>query len=221
MEKIRIALIEDEDLIRQGLRDALTTEPSFEWVGDAPNGKLGLALMAQKQPDVVIIDIGLPDMNGIIVTQQLKRGPRDCHCRVVILTLNDQEETVLAAFSAGADAYCMKDSRPELLIEAIQATHSGFAWIDPAIARIVLAHSNAPGPGLAAPLTSSRAYGLTERELEVLQLIVDGGSNADIAARLYITVGTVKTHVRNILNKLCANDRTEAAVRAIRSGLVK
>lgn len=219
MEKIRIALIEDEDLIRQGLRDALTAEPSFQWVGDAPNGRLGLAMMEREQPDVVIIDIGLPDMNGITVTQKLKRGPVNSQCRVVILTLNDQEETVLAAFSAGADAYCMKDSRTELLIEAIQATHDGFAWIDPAIARIVLAHSPVPEP--SSPTRSSFSYGLTERELEVLQLIVDGCSNASIAENLYITVGTVKTHVRNILNKLCANDRTQAAVRAIRSGLVK
>jgi DNA-binding NarL/FixJ family response regulator len=219
MEKIRVALIEDEDLIRQGLKDALTAEPGFQWVGDAPNGQLGLALMEREHPDVVIIDIGLPDTSGITVTQQLKKGPLDCHCRVVILTLNDREETVLAAFSAGADAYCMKDSRTELLIEAIQATHSGFAWIDPAIARIVLAHSSAPEP--SSPTKDSLSYGLTERELEVLQLIVDGCSNASIAERLYITVGTVKTHVRNILNKLCANDRTQAAVRAIRSGLVK
>lgn len=221
MEKIRIALIEDEDLIRQGLRDALTMEPSFEWVGEAANGQLGLVMMQQKQPDVVIIDIGLPDMNGIDVTQKLKKGPLNCQCRVVILTLNDQEETVLAAFSAGADAYCMKDSRTELLIEAIQATHGGFAWIDPAIARIVLAHAPGAEPSEpSSPSRSSLSYGLTERELEVLQLIVDGCSNADIAEKLYITVGTVKTHVRNILNKLCANDRTQAAVRAIRSGLV-
>lgn len=222
METIRLALIEDEPLIRQGLRDALTEEPGFVWAGEAADGQSGLALIERERPDVVIVDIGLPDMSGIEVTQLLKQSDFDCNCHVLILTLNHQPETVLAAFSAGADAYCMKDSRPELLIEAIQATHSGFAWIDPAIARIVLDQSvPIPTAGQTPATATFPDCHLTERELEVLQLIVDGGSNADIAEALYITVGTVKTHVRNILNKLSADDRTQAAVQAIRSGLVK
>ena len=217
MEKIRIALIEDEDLIRTGLREALSADDRVEWVGEAADGQSGLALISQTGPDLAIVDIGLPDMSGIEITQKIKGWPVDQKCRVMILTLNHSEEMVLAAFAAGADAYCLKDSRTALLVEAIQATHAGFAWIDPAIARIVLAQSAVPRP-LAAGVTVR--HNLTERELEVLQLIVDGGSNADIAEALYITVGTVKTHVRNILNKLSADDRTQAAVRALRSGLV-
>ncbi|MFN9174684.1 MAG: response regulator [Synechocystis sp.] len=218
MEKIRIVLIEDEDLIRTGLRESLlTTTDQSQWVGEAADGQSGLALIAQTRPDVAIIDIGLPDMSGIEITQQIKSWPVDQQCRVLILTLNHSEKIVLAAFAAGADAYCMKDSRTGRLVEALQAIHAGFAWIDPAIARIVLSQPPAIRP--VSPDVIIR-HNLTERELEVLQLIVDGGSNADIAEALYITVGTVKTHVRNILNKLSADDRTEAAVRALRSGLV-
>jgi DNA-binding NarL/FixJ family response regulator len=141
----------------------------------------------------------------------------------------------MAAFAAGADSYCMKNISFDNLLEALKVTNEGNAWIDPAIARVVLkqAKSTEAGAEAAAVMKTVtinaaepeysqliEAYPLTERELEVLQLIVDGCSNAAIADKLYITVGTVKTHVRNILNKLCADDRTQAAVRALRSGLV-
>ena len=218
MEKIRLVLIEDEDLMREGLREALlTADDRFQWEGDAANGQSGLALITKTRPDVAIVDIGLPGMNGIEITQQIKAEPSNQQCRVLILTSKNSEETVLAAFAAGADAYCMKDSHTKLLVEAIRAIHEGFAWIDPAIARIVLSQPPAIRPPSSDVVIRNP---LTERELQVLQLIVNGGSNADIAEELYITVGTVKTHVRNILNKLSADDRTEAAVRALRSGLV-
>ena len=158
---------------------------------------------------------------------------------MLILTLRDNKEAVLAAFAAGADSYCMKDISFDNLLEALRVTHSGNAWIDPAIAKIVLQQvqptSDSPEAAVDIPKDLKTvainaadaeydqmlaAYPLTERELEVLQLIVEGCSNAVIAEKLYITVGTVKTHVRNILNKLCADDRTQAAVRALRSGLV-
>ncbi len=156
---------------------------------------------------------------------------------MLILTLRDNKEAVLAAFAAGADSYCMKDISFDSLLEALRVTHSGNAWIDPAIARIVLQQAQQTPEGSTENVVVDSktvsinaadaeydqmiaAYPLTERELEVLQLIVEGCSNAIIAEKLYITVGTVKTHVRNILNKLCADDRTQAAVRALRSGLV-
>ena len=142
--------------------------------------------------------------------------------------LRDKEEIVLAAFGAGADSYCMKDASSENLIEAIQMTADGFSWIDPAIAGIVLRQARHPdttvettAPDATNPSQFIENSPLTERELEVLQLIVNGYSNAKIAGELFITVGTVKTHVRNILNKLSADDRTQAAVRALRSGLVR
>ena len=143
---------------------------------------------------------------------------------------------VLAAFGAGADSYCIKGTPKTTLLEAIQATLEGYSWIDPVIAGIVLQQALEPHRtevahaqeetiqiNAAAPEYNQiiAAYPLTERELEVLQLIVEGRSNAEIAEQLHITIGTVKTHVCNILNKLCADDRTQAAVRALRSGLVR
>ncbi|BAT51130.1 two-component response regulator [Nostoc sp. NIES-3756] len=237
MSKIRIALIEDHDLTRVGIRTALLQRQEIEVVGEAANAVEGLNMLKTVQPDIAIIDIGLPDKDGIELTRELKssRNNPDSGTKVLILTLRDNKEAVLAAFAAGADSYCMKDIGFDNLLEAVKVTYNGNAWIDPAIARIVLQQAQQqPKPEVSKaeaenPLTNPETqddldiidpYTLTERELEVLQLIVEGCSNAVIAERLYITVGTVKTHVRNILNKLSADDRTQAAVRALRSGLV-
>jgi DNA-binding NarL/FixJ family response regulator len=242
MDKIRVALIEDHDLTRVGIRTALQQRQEIEVVGEAANANEGLHLLEKLHPDIAIVDIGLPDKDGIELTKLIKasqeagEGP---NTKVLILTLRDNKEAVLAAFAAGADSYCMKDISFDNLLEALRVTHSGNAWIDPAIARIVLQQvqptSDDPDAAIDLPKDLKTvainaadaeydqmlaAYPLTERELEVLQLIVEGCSNAVIAEKLYITVGTVKTHVRNILNKLCADDRTQAAVRALRSGLV-
>lgn len=235
MNPIRVVLIEDHDLTRVGMRMALQQQGSVVVVAEAANGTEGLKLVEEHQPDVAIIDVGLPDMDGIEVTRHIKESAAEPRTRVLILTLRDNEQIVLAAFAAGADSYCMKDVSSDNLLEAIQVTQEGFSWIDPAIAGVVLQQTRQSQSGKAVNLedetvsisaTNSEynqiieAYPLTERELEVLQLIVEGCSNAVIAEKLFITVGTVKTHVRNILNKLCADDRTQAAVRALRSGLV-
>ncbi len=239
MSKIRVALIEDHDLTRVGIRTALMQKSEFEVVGEAANAADGLKMLKASHPDIAIVDIGLPDKDGIELTKELKSSEvgNASSTKVLILTLQDNKESVLAAFAAGADSYCMKDDTFENLLEAVRVTYNGYAWIDPSIARIVLQQAKAnpsqPDSNQAADKavvqiakeTSENQeaidpYTLTERELEVLQLIVEGCSNAVIAERLYITVGTVKTHVRNILNKLCADDRTQAAVRALRSGLV-
>ncbi len=240
MSKIRVALIEDHDLTRVGIRTALQQRQEIEVVGEAANASDGLKLLEAEHPDIAIVDIGLPDKDGIELTRQLKssQDPADeSRTKVLILTLRDNKEAVLAAFAAGADSYCMKDISFDSLLEALRVTHSGNAWIDPAIARIVLQQAQQTPEGSTENVVVDSktvsinaadaeydqmiaAYPLTERELEVLQLIVEGCSNAIIAEKLYITVGTVKTHVRNILNKLCADDRTQAAVRALRSGLV-
>ncbi|HCF26488.1 MAG TPA: DNA-binding response regulator [Cyanobacteria bacterium UBA11049] len=242
MDKIRVALIEDHDLTRVGIRTALQQRQDVEVVGEAANASEGLHLLERLHPDIAIVDIGLPDKDGIELTRLIKEsqeageGP---NTKVLILTLRDNKEAVLAAFAAGADSYCMKDISFDNLLEALRVTNSGNAWIDPAIAKIVLQQvqptSDSPEAAVEIPKDLKTvainaadaeydqmlaAYPLTERELEVLQLIVEGCSNAVIAEKLYITVGTVKTHVRNILNKLCADDRTQAAVRALRSGLV-
>ncbi|MGB3613536.1 MAG: response regulator transcription factor [Elainellaceae cyanobacterium] len=229
--KIRVVLVEDHDLTRIGLRTALKQHDNIEIVGEAADGAQGIAIVQKTQPDVAIIDIGLPDIDGIEVTSQLKQLASESadgaatSPKILVLTMQDNEEAVLAAFAAGADSYSVKDVGIEKLVEAILATHNGNAWIDPTIARIVLKQAQAQEttdrsqtlPEYEKVLETDP---LTERELEVLELIVDGYSNADIAKALYITIGTVKTHVRNILSKLSAADRTQAAVRALRSGLV-
>lgn len=239
MSKIRVALIEDHDLTRVGIRTALQQRSEIEFVGEAANAAEGLKLLETASPDIGIVDIGLPDMDGIELTKRFKAAQAAAQespqTKILVLTLQDNEESVMAAFAAGADSYCMKNISFDNLLEAIQVTNEGNAWIDPAIARIVLKQTKVTeSVGDTAITTKTvtisaaepeysqliEAYPLTERELEVLQLIVEGCSNAAIAEKLYITVGTVKTHVRNILNKLCADDRTQAAVRALRSGLV-
>lgn len=239
MNDIRITLIEDHDLTRVGMKTALQQRPGFQVIGEAANGTDGLKMLTTLKPDVAIVDIGLPDIDGIELTRRFRQAQAlmedNPDTKVLILTLQDHEDTVLAAFAAGADSYCMKDVSLDQLVDALRVTREGHSWIDPAIARVVLRQTQpaTPLPDPASELQQVsitaaepeynqiiEAYPLTERELEVLQLIVDGCSNAVIADRLYITVGTVKTHVRNILNKLCADDRTQAAVRALRAGLV-
>ena len=240
MSKIRVVLIEDHDLTRIGLCAVLKQAEDLEVVGDAANGRQGLKILQQTQPDVAIIDIGLPDMDGIELTQQYRQSQLQQQLdppKVLMLTMHDDEAAVLSAFAAGADSYSLKDVSNENLVKAIQLTSEGDAWIDPAIARIVLQQARqgeaiASSEATESATTSIRALEpqsqqileadpLTQREMEVLELIVGGCSNADIAEKLYITIGTVKTHVRSILNKLCVDDRTQAAVRALRSGLVE
>ncbi|MCU0549954.1 MAG: response regulator transcription factor [Leptolyngbya sp. Prado105] len=237
MESIRVVLIEDHDLTRIGIRALLQEQSYIKIVGEARDARSGLKAIETFQPDVAIVDIGLPDMNGVELTQRLRAIQSDddtAKTRVLIMTMQDNEEIVLAAFAAGADSYCMKDVNRDRLVEALEVTAGGNAWIDPTIARIVLHQVQTTGASLAGTsetvvinrlseeeAKSMSQYPITERERDVLLLIVDGCSNAEIAQRLYITVGTVKTHVRNILNKLCVSDRTQIAVRALRTGLVQ
>lgn len=240
MNKIRVVVIEDHHLTRVGLCAALRQHQNIEVVGEAANAQLGLQAIATFKPDVALVDIGLPDKDGIELTQELKQSQEasaELQTKVLILTMHKDEDAVLAAFAAGADSYSIKDVNMDNLVQAIQLTSEGNSWIDPTIARIVLKQSRSTqssqpvraevqnGQQNIKPLEEDfqhvlDTYPLTTRELEVLELIVSGCSNAQIADKLYITVGTVKTHVRNILGKLCADDRTQAAVRALRAGLV-
>ncbi len=252
MSKISLVLVENHDLTRVGLLAALKQVENIDVLGAAPDGHQGVKIIKEKNPDVAIIALNLPDIDGIEVTQRLKKDPHTHSTGILILTNTTNEEDVLAAFVAGADSYLLKDIEFNQLIEAIKNTHEGNAWIDPNIANIVLQQIKKPvtdkvePASVSAPRSSNglsnnnsslqleektiinetsmellEIYPLTDRELDVLKLIVGGCNNADIAEKLCITVGTVKTHVRNILNKLCVDDRTQAAVRALRSGLVE
>ncbi|NJL02847.1 MAG: response regulator transcription factor [Spirulinaceae cyanobacterium RM2_2_10] len=233
MTAIRVVLVEDHDLSRIGLSAALKRCDDIEVVGEAADGHQGLQILQVSKPDVAIVDIGLPDIDGIELTQRLRKTEELNATRVLILTMHNGEDSVLAAFAAGADSYSLKNASLDNLVQAVRLTAEGGAWIDPAIARVVLQQARTiedDARDVAAMIAIKsiqpdeqemlQICSLTERELDVLELIVGGCSNAAIAERLHITVGTVKTHVRSILSKLCAEDRTQAAVRALRSGLV-
>lgn len=223
---MRTVLVEDHDLTRVAIKLTLR-QAGIDVVAEAANGKQGLAMVERFLPDVALVDIGLPDIDGIEVTKQIKS--RFPEVRVVILTLQDMDTTVLAAFAAGADSYCMKDISQDKLLQALQTTYEGYSWLDPAIAGKVLKQIKEPVTAVGKVTIQAEqpeyteilaAHPLTQRELEVLELIVEGCSNQTIADQLYVTVGTVKTHVRGILSKLCVDDRAQAAVRALRAGLV-
>ncbi len=241
MSEIRVVLIEAYELTRYGIQAALTQHSDISVVGEAGSGQAGLLLVQDLQPDVVILDLELPDVSGIEVIRQIKAAWADTEVtppHVLVFTRQDNENLVMSAFAAGADSYCVKDrTHYRNLLEALQVTHQGNSWLDPVIARVVLTHYQARQPAgvreAIAPSYSSTAIAaepedetliainsLTRRELEILELIVEGYKNEDISQKLYITLDTVKTHVRNILNKLGANDRTQAAVLGLRSGLV-
>jgi two-component system, NarL family, response regulator LiaR len=206
----RVVLVEDHGLTRAGLRTALAGA-GIEVAGEAADGIAGEALVAREHPDVAIVDIGLPGQDGIALTRAIKA--RSETTRVLVLTMHELDEEVLAALAAGADAYCVKSSDAGLVVDAVRTVAAGGAYFDPRIAHVVLRRFS----GIAAPPADSP---LTPRELDVLRLIADGVGNAEIAERLHLGLGTVKGHVRDILEKLSASDRAHAAVTAFRRGLL-
>jgi two-component system, NarL family, response regulator LiaR len=212
-KRFRIVLVEDHALTRVGLRTALTADPEIEVVGEAADGLEGQRVIEQTKPDVVVLDIGLPGIDGIELTRRVRSALPAT--RIVILTIQDLDSEILAALAAGADAYCVKASEPSGVITAVKVAAEGGAYFDPSIAHVVLRALGSP-KAPAAPKDSP----LTPRELEILRLISDGIGNAEIGERLHLGLGTVKGHVRDILEKMSASDRTQAAVNALRRGLI-
>ena len=211
MEKrLRVAIVEDHALTRAGLRTTL--ESAFDVVAEAPDGVAGFDAVARERPDVAVIDIGLPGIDGIALTQRIRAELPGTH--VVIVTMIDLQEEVIAALAAGADAYCLKSSDPGRIVDAVRISAEGGAYFDPQIAHVVLARFS---PNVKD--ASSRSP-LTPRETEILRLIADGRANTEIAETLHIGLGTVKGHIRDILEKLSAADRTQAAVTALRKGYI-
>lgn len=210
---IRTAIVEDHALTRAGVKTALQQTGDIAVVAEAADGKSGLAEIQRTRPDVAVIDIGLPGIDGIELTRRLRAELREL--RIVILTMHDLDSEILAALAAGADAYVVKASDASNLITAVHVVADGGAYFDPQIAHIVLRYFGSPSP---APPPADNP--LTPRELEILRLVADGVGNAEIAQRLYLGLGTVKGHIRDILEKLSAADRTQAAVTALRRGLI-
>jgi DNA-binding NarL/FixJ family response regulator len=209
-EPITIVLVEDHALTRTGLRTALEASGDVRVVAEAGDGITAEAVILRERPDVAIVDIGLPGRDGVALTRAVKAQAPDTH--VVILTMHELDDEVLAALSAGADAYCVKSSDTSTVLDAVRIVAGGGAYFDPRIAHVVLRRLGAPAPQPSADSP------LTPRELDVLRLIADGIGNVEIAERLHIGLGTVKGHIRDILEKLSAADRTQAAVNALRRG---
>ena len=223
MSNIKVLLVEDHTMTRMGLSLVIERAEGVELIAEAEDGLLGVELASKLEPNVILMDIGLPNIDGIEATRRIKDMGLDC--KILIFTSRDNDDDVFACFKAGADGYIMKGSSPEQTISAIKAVNDGTAWLDPAIAKMVLSslHKKSNMPTSSGEINykaGKTAYGLTEREMEVLSLIVEGLSNPQIAERLVITRATAKAHVHSILQKLCVDDRTKAAVTAMKEGLV-
>lgn len=221
---IRVLLCEDHELVRMGLSIMIDKADDITLIGEAENGLSGVELAKQLSPDIVLMDIGLPNIDGIEATKRIKEfNPQ---IKILIFTSRDDSDDVFAAFKSGADGYIMKGASTENIHTAIRSVSEGVAWIDPQIARLVLSSLQAPNQN-STPTSNGinykagkDQYGLTEREMEVLALIVNGLTNPQIAEELTITRATAKAHVHSVLQKLSASTRTQATRKAMDEGLV-
>ena len=214
---IKILLVEDHALMRRGMKGQFALESSFSVVGEAEDGVEAIKLATELEPDVVLMDIDLPVMDGITATQQIKSDRNTT--RILALSAFDNDTHVTGMLAAGADGYCLKTIEWEQLIAVIQLIQGGGAYLDPQVARAVarmlkptISAKNSQ-PQMAFPILSGR-------EREILKLIAEGCSNQEIAHQLYLSLGTVKSYVRMILNKLSVDDRVQAAAIAVRQGLI-
>lgn len=221
-EKIRVLIVDDHAMVRQGLRTFLelqnTSTLPIEVTGEAATGLEAVKLAKQTQPDIVLLDLVMPEMDGLQATPKIIEASP--HSRVIILTSFGEEEKVLPAIRAGAQGYLLKDIPPAELVQAVREAYQGKVQLHPEVAKklmLLAAAKEAPTTNHAAAESEN---GLTEREQEVLQLIADGRNNREIAEKLVISEKTVKSHVSNILSKLHLDDRTQAAIYALRRGLI-
>ena len=216
---IRLLLVDDQALFREGLHTLLSLHEDLQVVGEAGNGLEALAAADALRPDVVLMDLRMPILDGVATTRRLLAAHPTT--RVIVVTTFDDDELVFDGLRAGAVGYLLKDVSSDKLVEAIRAAARGESFLQPSIAAKVLAEFNRLERSAAPPPPpTALAEPLSERELEILRLLAAGDSNKEIAAALYITEGTVKNHVTNILGKLDARDRTQAALRARELGLI-
>ncbi|MBN1668269.1 MAG: response regulator transcription factor [Anaerolineales bacterium] len=210
---VKVLICDDQMIVTEGLQKILNAAPNIEVVAVAYDGSEALEMTAHHKPDIVLMDLKMPVMNGIIATRKLRASFPDL--KVLILTTYDDDEWIFDAIRAGAAGYLLKDTPPHDLITAIHGTVSGKSYLDPNVAGKLL-HEYARGNSQPAP----SHYQFSEREQDVLRLLAQGLSNADIAQQLYLTEGTVRNYTSEILKKLGVADRTQAAILAIRYGLV-
>lgn len=213
-EPITVLLVDDHKVVRQGVRAFLQTQTDIQVVAEADAGETAVSLVTEHAPDVVLMDLVMPGMDGVEVTRQVKKhSPRT---QIIVLTSYHQDEHILPAIRAGALSYLLKDVEPAALANAVRKAAAGEAVLHPRVAARVVQELHGAGAEVINAFTE-----LSDRELEVLRLIADGMSNSDIAAELVISEKTVKSHVSNILGKLHLADRTQAAVFAWREGVVR
>jgi DNA-binding NarL/FixJ family response regulator len=216
---IRVLLADDQALVRTGFRMILENAPDMEVVAEADDGAQAAAIALDLQPEIVLTDIRMPTVDGVDATRRICTGDRTARTRVLILTTFDLDEYVYAALRAGASGFLLKDTLAPDLLSAIRVVARGDAVVAPSVTRRLLERYVGTGPAQVTPTTGLDT--LTEREREVLGLIAHGLTNTEIAARLYPSEGTVKTHVHRILSKLDLRDRVQAVVYAYESGLVR
>jgi DNA-binding NarL/FixJ family response regulator len=214
---IRVAVVDDQALVRMGLRALLETEEDTELVGEAADGRTGLALVRATLPDVVLMDVRMPEVDGLEALRQIAADPALTGVRVIVLTTFELDEYVFAALAAGASGFVLKDGEPAELLRAVRVVAGGGSLLSPTVTRRVIEHftagparRSAPHPGVAE---------LTEREREIVAWVATGRSNDEIAAALVVSPATVRTHVSRAMLKLRARDRAQLVVFAIESGL--
>jgi DNA-binding NarL/FixJ family response regulator len=220
---IRVLLVDDQAMVRAGLRMILDSEPDIEVVGEVDDGAGAAAAVAQHQPDVILMDIRMPGMDGLAATREVIAAHPDA--RVVVLTTFDLDEYVYGALRAGASGFLLKSADGDTLVNAVKIVAGGEALLAPEVTRRVIEEFARASRDSAAPVVdhvvTEEAIGdLSEREVEVLQLMAQGMSNQEIAKQLYLSSTTVKTHVSHILTKLGVRDRVQAVVEAYDSGIV-
>ena len=217
---IKILLVEDQKLMRIGLKSLFCDYPEMEIIAEASSGKEAIEKSKLNKPDVVLMDLGLPDISGIEATKQILE--HNNNIRVIILTSHISEEELNSSLQAGANAYVIKDIATEFLMNIIRMIKVGAMWLDPQVVPFIRDKNCGviPSRQLSRSVFKERHANLTQREYEVLKLIVDGKSNSDIAKTLTISEHTAKAHVCNIIQKLVVDDRTQAAVKALKEGLL-
>lgn len=219
MATITVAIVDDQPLIRTGLRTMLEHAADLEIVGEADDGEKAVSLVRRLRPDVVLMDIRMPALDGIEATRRITTDPDLAAVRVLMLTTFDLDDYVYAAIRAGASGFMLKDARPEDILSAVRVVAAGDALLAPTITRRLIAELAARP--VDVPSAAPELAALTEREREVLALVGRGLSNAEIAERLYVSPATAKTHVSHIMTKLYARDRAQLVVLAYESGLVR